>query len=137
MPILMSYKEIDEVYLGLNDLHKSLNLDFMFEILAYGLVDNFVFHAKKYKKSYGFGGITKLGSGKLCSDLVLAENCLHGCQLTIISRELQNLAIKSIELYNAEILKIQKFIKEFSCDEEQKLSTRETIIRLVNKIINV
>lgn len=36
---------IDEIYIGLNDLHLSMKRNFMFELLADGTVDNIV---KKY-----------------------------------------------------------------------------------------
>jgi len=39
MDEILSLKGIDEVHIGLNDLHLSLGLDFMFELLSGGIVE--------------------------------------------------------------------------------------------------
>jgi hypothetical protein len=138
MPVIMGIKEVDEVHLGLNDLHKSLGLDFMFELLAYGFVDYFVSVAKNYDKSFGFGGITSLGSGRLNSKLVLAEHKFHNCNSTIISRDLQNIAYDNFEQYKSEIEKIENYLLEIdNFDFTLRSFVREKIIFEINKIRNV
>ncbi len=138
MPIIMKIKEVDEVHLGINDLHKSFGLDFMFELLAYGMIDIFVELAIKFNKSYGFGGITSLGSGLLKSELVLAEQKFLGCHTTIISRDLQKIAFNDFENYKREIDRIEKYMNEInSNDHLLKDEIRCDIINKVNEIRHV
>ena len=122
MDMILQIKEIDEIYLGINDLHLQMNLKFMFEILAFGLVDYFVYMAKKYKKRYGFGGITKMNSGKLNSNLILSENVRLDCSMVILSREIQDL-IKNKNEFEYQITQIRdeyEFLKNQSLKQLQK-----------------
>jgi hypothetical protein len=138
MPVIMQIEEVNEVHLGLNDLHKSLGLDFMFELLAYGIVDYFVSNAKMYFKSYGFGGITSLGSGRLSSHLVLAEQKFLNCNTAIITRDLQNIAFDNFNAYKLELEKIEKYMNDIDVNDNNfKSIVRQNIISTVNEIRNV
>lgn len=76
----------DEIHIGLNDLHLSYGLTFMFELLANGTVDKLCnkFHAVGIP--YGFGGIAKLGEGLLPAEKVIMEHYRIGSTRAILSR---------------------------------------------------
>jgi hypothetical protein len=77
---------LDEVYVGLNDLHLSLGHRFMFEPLALGLVDRVATAAKSQRLKFGFGGIARLDEGLLPGRDVLAEHLRLGSGAVILSR---------------------------------------------------
>lgn len=81
---------IDEIYVGLNDLHLSLHKTFMFEMLADGTVDEICGVLKTNKIKYGFGGIGRIGNGLLPADHILAEHVRIGSQMVILSRTFCN-----------------------------------------------
>lgn len=81
---------IDEIYVGLNDLHLSLHKTFMFEMLADGTVDEICHVLKTNKIKYGFGGIGRIGGGMLPADHILAEHTRLGSQMVILSRTFCN-----------------------------------------------
>lgn len=87
LPSILEVPGIDQVHIGLNDLHISLGLDFMFEILSEGLAE---YAARLIRDSgipFGIGGIARLGSGRLPAELVLAEQLRLGSSQTILSRD--------------------------------------------------
>ncbi len=77
---------LEEVYVGLNDLHLSMGLHFMFEPLALGLVDTVARMARAQGLRFGFGGIARLDEGLLPGRDVLAEHLRLGSQAVILSR---------------------------------------------------
>jgi hypothetical protein len=56
---------VDEVHIGLNDLHLELGLRFMFEPLAEGLVDRMVQVLREASVPFGIGGVARVGEGML------------------------------------------------------------------------
>lgn len=77
---------VTELYLGLNDLHLGLGLDFMFEPLAAGMVDGFAAASREAGVPFGFGGIARLGAGALPAELVLSEHARLGSSSVILAR---------------------------------------------------
>lgn len=78
--------DFDEIHIGLNDLHLSYGMNFMFELLANGTVEMLChkFHEKGIP--YGFGGIARLGAGILKSENVIMEHYRLGSTRAILSR---------------------------------------------------
>jgi citrate lyase beta subunit len=64
----------DEIHIGLNDLHISYGMDFMFEPLANGMVDELCAKFRQKGVPYGFGGIARLGKGLLKAEKVIMEH---------------------------------------------------------------
>lgn len=83
---VLELPEIDEIHIGLNDLHLSYGLDFMFELLANGTVDELCRKMKAKGIKYGFGGIAKLGEGLLPAEYVVAEHYRLHSNAAILSR---------------------------------------------------
>lgn len=76
----------DEAHIGLNDMHLSYHLTFMFELLSNGLVENMCKKFKEYGIPYGFGGIAKIGEGLLPAERIIAEHYRLGSTRAILSR---------------------------------------------------
>lgn len=78
---------IDEIHIGLNDLHLSHNQSFLFEPLVDGTVEKLINSIKKYNIPYGFGGVSRLGgSGQIPAELIIAEHYRLGSSMVILSR---------------------------------------------------
>ncbi|MBC5781991.1 aldolase [Ramlibacter sp. USB13] len=77
---------LQEIYVGLNDLHLSLGCRFMFEPLADGSVERVARVARARGLRFGFGGIARVDEGLLPGRDVLAEHLRLGSQAVILSR---------------------------------------------------
>lgn len=83
---ILSVKGVDEIFIGLNDLHISMGLTFMFELLSDGLVEYIADKCHEAGMPFGFGGIARIGEGDLPSDNILGEHVRFGSQSVILSR---------------------------------------------------
>jgi 2-keto-3-deoxy-L-rhamnonate aldolase RhmA len=116
---------IDELYIGLNDLHLSYGLTFMFQLLADGTVERLTNKIKAKGIPYGFGGIARIGDGILPAENILTEHYRLGSTAVILSRTFCNTAkttdldeIKSIFCENVKNLRdYEEVIKEKSPNE--------------------
>lgn len=132
---------IDEVYIGLNDLHLSMGLDFMFELLSGGIVEYLVTKIKKKGIRFGFGGISRLGRGVVDSRLVLSEHVRLGSQIVILSRDFHGRARSLDELkilinLEDEIKKIRSYISYLSgLSEKELLRNSEKISHIVSEYV--
>jgi len=86
LPAWISTPGLQEVYVGLNDLHLSMGLHFMFEPLALGIIDTVARLARAQGLRFGFGGIARLDEGLLYGRDVLAEHLRLGSSAVILSR---------------------------------------------------
>lgn len=83
---IAALETVREVYIGLNDLHLSLGLDFLFEPLALGLVEWMAAQVTAQGKSFGFGGIAMMNGGaELPAERILAEHVRLGSGCVILS----------------------------------------------------
>lgn len=82
---IASNPAIEELYIGLNDLHLELAMNFLFEPLALGLLDKMAHTIRDAGKSFGFGGIATMGSGELPAERILAEHARLGSSRIILS----------------------------------------------------
>lgn len=88
----------DEIHIGLNDLHLSYGMTFMFELLCNGTVEMLCKKFRGVGLPYGFGGIAKLGDGLLPAEKVIMEHYRLGSTRAILSRTFcDNAKIESIE----------------------------------------
>lgn len=77
---------VDEVHIGLNDLHLDLNLRFMFEPLADGFVDDMAAILRGASVPFGIGGLARVGEGLLPAEMILGEHARLGSTQAILSR---------------------------------------------------
>ena len=137
---ILSLGVIDEVHIGLNDLHLSLGKKFMFELLSDGTVEALCKKISKYGIPYGFGGIARLGYGMLPAEHVICEHYRLGSRAAILSRSfanmnnIQNLAeAKAVfEIETAKIREYEKTLLSLGAEEFER--NRIETVRLVEKI---
>lgn len=121
---------IDEIHIGLNDLHLSYGLTFMFELLTNGMVESICnkIHAKGIP--YGFGGVAKIGEGTLPAEKIILEHYRLGSRRVILSRSFCNAEqITSLD-------EVEKLFKENMAslrDFETYASTADASVLLKNK----
>jgi len=132
---------LSEVYIGLNDLHLDMNLNFIFEPLASGMIDQAVETIKQSSLPFGFGGVARVGEGFIPGELVLAEHVRLGSSSVILSRtfhrsgnNMENFT-KNTNL-KLEVDKLNKTI-EILCnrDTQQTENDRQNIKKSVKDII--
>ena len=77
---------IDEVHIGLNDLHLAYHQTFMFELLCDGTVERLARLLRDRNIKFGFGGIARVGYGMLPAEYIIAEHYKLGSTAAILSR---------------------------------------------------
>lgn len=137
---ILSLGVIDEVHIGLNDLHVSLGKKFMFELLTDGTVEKLCNKISSFGLPYGFGGIARLGYGMLPAEHVICEHYRLGSKAAILSRSFANLnnvtdvgEISQIfEVETAKIRDYEKLVAEYTPAQFEK--NRLETVSLVEKI---
>lgn len=82
----MDLPGIDEIHIGLNDLHLEYKMDFMFELLADGTVAKIAEKLRSKGIRFGFGGFARVGYGILPAEMILTEHYALGSNMAILSR---------------------------------------------------
>ena len=83
---ILSLPGIDEVHIGLNDLHLAYKMKFMFQLLCEGTVRRLCEKFKVRGVKYGFGGIARVGLGMLPAEHIITEHYHLGSTAAILSR---------------------------------------------------
>ena len=110
---IISITGINEVFIGLNDLHISLNLSFMFELLSGGIIEYMSKKILNKNLPFGFGGIAKIGEGIFPAETILAEHYRLGSTSVILSRTFRNEVNNNCKInIHKEISKIRKMENE-------------------------
>jgi len=117
---ILAVDGVDEVHVGLNDLHRSLGLSFMYETLASGLLDHIAarVHACRKPLGFGFGGGALLDAKHPVAPAdVLKEHARLGSTMIILSRtftgDVQDVAALRQRMDLArEISRIREVIKQ-------------------------
>lgn len=138
---ILEVEGIDEIHIGLNDLHLGMGLDFMFELLSGGIIDYLSEKIKPKGIRFGFGGVARIGQGTLPADMILAEHYRLGSEMVILSRDFHGRATtieqlrKNLDL-KFEVSKIrdyEKILLDRTPEEFQII--REEIIRRIRNIV--
>ena len=138
---VLKNKFIDEVYIGLNDLHLSYGMTFMFEPLTNGVVEELCRKFRQKNIPFGFGGIAKIGDGLLPSENIIAEHYRLGSTRAILSRSFCNTEeigdIHEIErIFNANMKTLrdyEKVVQNFT--QAEFAANREFIEKCVSQIV--
>lgn len=136
---ILAVKGVDELFIGLNDLHISLGLSFMFEPLSGGLVE---YMGKKINAagiSWGFGGIAKIGEGLLPAEKIIAEHYRLGSTSVILSRTFRN----EVDAEGKKILDLKEEVNKIRIVERQIqkwendnfINNKREVIKCVSSII--
>lgn len=90
LPQVLELQGIDEIHIGLNDLHLAKGMKFMFQLLQDGTVDKICSQIKSKGIPFGFGGIGRMERGTLPADHILGEHYRLGSTRVILSRTFCN-----------------------------------------------
>ena len=90
LPEAVKVSGIDQMHIGLNDLHLCYHQKFMFQLLADGTVDRLCAQLREANIPYGFGGVGRPGSGTLPAEFIIGEHYHLGSQYVILSRSFCN-----------------------------------------------
>jgi 2-keto-3-deoxy-L-rhamnonate aldolase RhmA len=93
---------VDEVLIGLNDLHLEMGCRFMFEPLVSGHVGRMTETLKKAGIPFGIGGLARVGEGMLPAEILLSEHARLGSTCAILSRTFHRQA-RSVEEIQAQM----------------------------------
>lgn len=132
---------VDEMFIGLNDLHLAKKMQFMFELLADGTVDDLCGKMRAAGVPYGFGGIAQLNLGMLPAHYVIAEHYRLGSSIAILSRSFYdsncNDDTSFVEhLFAYGVKEIRSYEKEIQKESEEFFQkNHEMVIRRVNQIV--
>jgi len=133
---------IDEIHIGLNDLHLAYNLNFMFELVANGTVDKICEIIRYAGIPYGFGGVAKLGEGLLSAEYVLAEHYRLGSSMVILSRSFcDTCMIKEVEQIRSVFSTGIKSIRNYETllknqDSSYFINNHKKVQEIVYSIVN-
>lgn len=83
---VLEIEGVDEIYIGLNDLHLSKKQPFIFCPLADGTVAGLADKLRRAQMPFGFGGIAAMDGGLLPGAYVLGEHVALGSGAVILSR---------------------------------------------------
>lgn len=132
---------VDEIHIGLNDLHLSYGLTFMFELLANGTVEQLCAKMKNAGIKYGFGGVARIGEGMLPAERVIMEHYRLGSTRAILSRSFCNTEeiteIAEIEKVFAENVRILREYEKTmpSKNTSEYMDNRTKIVETVTGIV--
>lgn len=112
---ILSVKGIDEIHIGLNDLHLAYKKKFMFELLSEGLVEDLCSSIAERGIKYGFGGIARLGQGMLPAEYIIPEHHRLGSTRVILGRsfcDLKQVNSNIEELFKVGVNEIREYEDE-------------------------
>ena len=139
---ILEVSGIDEIHIGLNDLHLGYKRTFMFELLADGTVENICKKISDKGIPFGFGGIARVGTGTLPAEHIITEHYRLGSEIAILSRSFCNTNIitdieRIREMFTTgvhDIRNVEKRINNLS--QEQFEENRNVVINEVKDIVN-
>lgn len=115
---------IDEIHIGLNDLHIAYGMSFMFELLTNGVVEDACKIIKESGVPFGFGGMARLGEGTLPAEYIIGEHYRMGSSGVILSRTFCDTWTyrdyeQITEIFESEVKKIRDYEKFLKKQNEQ------------------
>lgn len=139
---ILEIEGIDEIFVGLNDLHIGMGLTFMFEILSGGILDYISEKCKARNISFGFGGIARIGDGMLPAENIIGEHYRLKSTTVILSRAFKNCSSPdgkpNIDFdFTCEIGKIRA--QEVKCQnwtEKEFLENKKLVYEKVHNVVD-
>ena len=131
---------IDMIHIGLNDLHLSLGMKFMFQLLTDGIVESLANKIKAKVIMFGFGGLARLDAGAVPGKYVLKEHYRLGSSMVIISRSFCNTdKVEDLDevkqIFNKGISEIRGLEKEAEAAAVYFSDNAEALRTAVDKVI--
>ena len=141
---ILEVEGIDEIHIGLNDLHLGYGMTFMFELVADGTVEKLCSKIAKKNISYGFGGVARVGTGTLPAECILGEHYRLGSERVILSRAFCDVAKETDfevvkEKFNTGVRDIREFEKELlnTWSEDTYKANQQKTKECVQKIVEI
>lgn len=139
---VLKLEGIDEIHIGLNDLHLSQNKKNMFELLVDGVVDGIVEKIRKTDIPYGIGGIGAVGK-KLAvpAEYVLTEHYRLGSSMVILARAFCNTDnVESLDevrrIFTSDIKKNREYEEMLSIQSAEYFKLKhEDFKKLISKLV--
>ena len=133
---VLKLEGIDEIHIGLNDLHLSYGLTFMFELLTNGTVERIINKIRKTNIPYGFGGISHLGDGLIPAEMIIMEHYRLGSTRAILSRGFCD-QTKPLNEVEESFIRNMNELRHFEETIDSSLfeSNRTKLVSIVNKIV--
>ena len=124
---ILKLEGIDEIHIGLNDMHLAMGLDFMFELMGDGLIE-YISHKIKAKNiPFGIGGVARMDEGMLMGNIIIKEHVRLGSSMVILSRTFK----RDMEL---DEMIIEKELKKLQAVEEDARTLNDKAL-LDNKLL--
>jgi len=128
---------IDEIHIGLNDLHLSLGLDFLFELLSNGIVEYLSEKIKAKNIPFGIGGVALMDKGEFNGKVVIKEHVRLGSSMVILSRTFKRMIEENkIENFANEIKKIHKEVSIAKKEDLNSLLDNKKLLKShIDKVV--
>lgn len=130
---------IDEMYIGLNDLSIGYKMNFMFEPILTGVVDKLAEKFILNKIPFGFGGIAAIGKGKLPAEYIIKEHYRVGSTISILSRSFYNpdstddIAVAE-KVFNSGIAEIREYEEKCIKEPQTYDENHKRVLELIKSI---
>ena len=129
---------IDEIHIGLNDLHLSMGLDFMFELMSDGIAEYLSNKIKEKNIPFGIGGVARMNEGMLPGHVIIKEHIRLGSQMVILSRTFKRDIEVDSNIISKEIQKLKFVENEAKNLTYDKLVENKALLKkLVKDIVAV
>lgn len=140
VPQICDSLPLTRLHIGLNDLHLDMKLDFMFQPLADGTLEEAAQALRSHDISFGIGGIARAGEGIVSPEYLLGEHVRLGSDAAILSRTLHRGAsdVQSLRAemdFPAELVKLQEIYAGFRTADAPRLERNR--IETANRIQDV
>ena len=130
---ILKVEGIDEIHIGLNDLHLDLGLNFMLELYDSPYLELISKLIKERGISFGIGGVAPMNLGDVPGKYVLNEGRRIGSERVILSRAFPK---DDLNNFKAQLLELRSELKrELSLDEYEnnRKLLHESIIEFLSK----
>lgn len=140
---ILQVQGINEIHIGLNDLHLAYKRTFMFELLCDNTVAELCKKIQSKGIKFGFGGIARVGYGMLPAEYIIAEHYRLGSTAAILSRgfcdanivkdplEIENIFIEGVKNIRLKEQEVSMYTEK---QYQENLNViREKVAEIVNK----
>lgn len=132
---ILEINGIDEIHIGLNDLHLSLGLDFMFELMGDGLIEYLANKIKAKNIPFGIGGVARMDEGMLQSNIIIKEHVRLGSSMVILSKTFKRDLNIDSNIIKKEIIKLKNVEKEANSMNKNELLENKSLLKKMAKDI--
>ena len=137
---ILKLPELEEVHIGINDLALSYGKPFMFELVADGTVERLCRKLEQAGVFCGFGGIARLGKGKVPAEMIIREHYRIGSRAAILSRSFCNVDLVQDmnaveEIFSAGIREIRALEEECASHMRYFTDNRKQLEAAVDAVV--